>query len=244
MEKLYAACRALYENAFGCEPRDWNDALFRLAFPRYLRVIKEGDKPVSMLFSIPYPVQMGDMLLPARYMYAVATDPAYRGRGLATHLIGEEIARGEPVFLRPSSESLFGFYEKAGLAPLSPVRTLEGEAAIDACEGLRHLSPAEYLAARERFLKPPFAVPNEDFLALGFLYGGALALEGEFAALWERHGEKIYFKEWLGNRDFAPRAAAFLGGKHYRLRTPCEGGEPFGVGANLPRELAFLIALD
>ena len=46
MEELYDACRALYESAFGREPRDWNDALFRLAFPRYLRVIKDGDKPV------------------------------------------------------------------------------------------------------------------------------------------------------------------------------------------------------
>ena len=66
----------------------------------------------------------------------------------------------------------------------------------------------------------------------------------EFVAFYERHGDCIYFKEWLGNRDFAPRAAAFLGAKTYRLCTPDSRGEPFGVGVNLPQGLAFSIALD
>ena len=244
MEQLYLSCRALFERAFGSEPRAWNDALFRFACPDHLRVVREGDKPLSMLFSIPYAIKTKDGVVPARYLYAVATDEAYRGRGLAKQLIREEKERGEPLFLRPSSPSLFSFYEKAGLSPLSPVRTLEGEALAVECAGVKHLDIDEYLAAREAFLRAPFAVPSREFLSLGFLLGGAVCKAGEFTAFYERHGELVYFKEWLGDTRFAPRVAAFLGGKRYRLRTPDKTGEPFGVGVGLPRELAFSIALD
>ncbi len=244
MEQLYSACRALFDSAFGSEPRRWNDALFRYAMPEHLRVIREGDKPLSMLFSIPYAIKTQNGIVPARYLYAVATDPAYRGKGLATQLIREEAGKGAPVFLRPSSPSLFSFYEKAGLMPLSPVRTVEGEAQAGDASGVEHLDIDEYLAARELFLAVPFAVPSKEFLSLGFLLGGAVCKKGEFAAFYERHGDLVYFKEWLGNRDFAPRVAAFLGGTRYRLRTPDGDGEPFGVGAGLPRALAFSIALD
>ena len=244
MEKLYAACRTLYESAFGCEPRPWNDALFRFAFPDCLRVICEGDKPVSMLFSIPYPIKTESGVIPARYLYAVATDADYRGRGLAKQLIGEEIKRGGPLFLRPSSASLFSFYEKAGLLPLSPVLTTEGLAEVGGFDGFERLDGDAYLSMRESFLKPPFALPTGEFLSLGFLLGGAVGKAGEFVAFYERHGDTVYFKEWLGNRDFAPCAAAFLGAEAYRLRTPAKEGEPFGVGVNLPYGLAFSIALD
>ena len=244
MEQLMLACRTLFDHAFGSEPRAWNDALFRFASPRYLRVIREGNKPLSMLFSIPYAVKTKDGTIPARYLYAVATDPAYRGKGLATQLIREEAGRGEPVFLRPSSASLFSFYEKAGLSPLSPVKTVEGEAVAGDLAGLTHLDVDAYLAARKLFLKVPFAVPSREFLSLGFLLGGAVCKKGELVAFYERHGDLIYFKEWLGNLDFAPHVTAFLGGTRYRLRTPDKAGEPFGVGVGLPREIAFSIALD
>jgi len=244
MEKLYGACRALYESAFGSEPRAWNDALFRFAFPDCLRVIAEGEKPVSMLFSIPYPMKPEKGMIPARYLYAVATDTDYRGRGLASRLIGEEIQKGVPLFLRPSSASLFSFYEKVGLSPLSPMLTTEGAAEKGDFEGFERLDVDAYLTVRESFLKPPFALPTREFLSLGFLLGGAICRAGEFVAFYERHGHAVYFKEWLGNRDFAPRAAAFLGAETYRLRTPDPMGEPFGVGVNVPRELAFSIALD
>ena len=244
MEQLMLACRALFEGAFGSEPRAWNDALFRFAYPDCLRVVREGDKPLSMLFSIPYPIKTENGVVSARYLYAVATDPAYRGRGLASRLIREEIEKGIPVFLRPSSRSLFSFYERAGLAPLSPVLTVEGEALAGAYGEIAHLDVAAYLAARASFLKAPYAVPSQEFLSLGFLLGGAVCKKGEFVAFYERHGDLVYFKEWLGDTHFAPRVAAFLGGTRYRLRTPDKAGEPFGVGADLPHELAFSIALD
>lgn len=238
------ACRALYETAFPGAAREWDDALFRHVMPDCLRVIREGDKPVSMLFSIPYPIKTEKGVVDARYLYAVATDPAYRGRGLARRLLGEVIAEGFPVFLRPSSEGLFEFYKSAGLSPVSPVRSERGTAAAGAGEGIHTLTPEAYLAAREEYLKPPFATPTPDFLKLGFALGGAVGADGAFVAFFERRGEEIFFKEWLGDVSFAPRAAAFLGGESYRVRVPDKDGTPFAMAAGCPEEFKFLIALD
>ena len=244
MEQLYGACRALYETAFPGAPKAWDDALFRHVMPDCLRVIREGDTPLAMLFSIPYPIVTPTGETEARYLYAVATDPKYRGRGLATRLLSGVVAEGYPVFLRPSSPSLFAFYQKAGLSPISPVLTEEGAAERVDGVPIRHLTQGEYLAAREAFLQPPYTRPTTAFLELGFSLGGAVALTGEFAAFYERHGDTVYFKEWLGNRAYAPYAAAFLGAAAYRLRTPDPAGTPFGMAANCPSELKFLIALD
>ena len=244
MEKLQRACRALYEQAFGVSGA-FDDALFAHAMPACLRVIAEGDTPKSMLFSIPYAIETENGIVDARYLYAVATDPAFRSQGLATRLLREVIAEGLPVFLRPVAPSLFDFYAAAGLVPVSPVKTERG-AADAACAPLSFaaLSPTEYLAARRAFLLPPYAVPTPEFLSLGYLGGGALEIAGEFVAFYEKHDSEVLFKEWLGPTHFAPRAAAFLGAATYELRTPCPEGTPFGMAANCPEGLTFLIALD
>lgn len=243
--ELYHACRALYETAFPGADDAWNDALFRHVMPDCLRVIAKAGKPQSMLFSIPYAICEAGGMHEARYLYAVATDSDCRGQGLATALLSRVIAEGYPVFLRPSSPSLFTFYQNAGFSPVSPVLTQVGAAAGD-CAGTAFLSltQGEYLSARIAYLQPPFATPSEDFLSLGFLVGGALSVPGEFVAFYELQGETVCFKEWLGNLDFAPRAASFLGAARYELRTPSPNGTPFGVAANCPEGLTFLIALD
>ena len=244
MADLEKSCRALYEQAFGVSPA-FDDALFQYAMPQYLCVIAEGDQPQSMLFSIPYALVSENGKEEAHYLYAVATDKAHRGKGLATALLKRVIAKGQPLFLRPSSPSLFAFYQAAGLKPVSPVRILTGEAdAGGAILPLKSLSPEAYLAARGAFLKPPYAEPTAAFLSLGYLNGGAVSLAGEFAAFYERRGDLVLFKEWLGSTDLAPRVAACLGADRYELRTPCKEGEPFGVAANCPNDFTFLIALD
>lgn len=247
MAELYRACRTLFETAFPDGAKDWNDALFQLAMPNFLRVIQTGEHPDAMLFSIPYAIKTAENAVDARYLYAVATDPALRGRGLATALLKRVIAEGYPVFLRPSSDTLFDFYQRAGLVPVSPFREEGGSAADapppDGMEILR-VTPAAYLLQREKFLRPPFAAPSAEFLSLAFLYGGAVAADGRFAALFEWRQNTVYFKEWLGDRALAPYAAAYLGAAAYRLRTPAEDGRPFGMAANCPGDLQFLIALD
>lgn len=244
MTKLEKGCRALYEQAFGVSGA-FDDALFALAMPTCLRVIAQDDKPKSMLFSIPYPIVTQNGVTDARYLYAVATDPACRGQGLATKLLREVIAEGLPVFLRPSAPSLFDFYRAVGLSPVSPVK-IERGTALDTgtALSLTRLSPSAYLAARVTYLTPPFAAPTPAFLSLGYLGGGALEMAGQFVAFYELRGREVLFKEWLGATHFAPRVAAFLGADTYELRTPRADGTPFGMAANCPDNFTFLIALD
>ena len=248
MERLYKNCRALFDTAFPGEDKAWSDALFAYALPHALRVIREGDRPKAMLFALPYDIVLpGGCLQAAKYLYAVSTDPACRGQGLAKRLLNDVAAEGAPVFLRPMSASLFDFYKNAGLSPVSPYLEMSGESE-PADEAFKSLTAAEYLAARKDFLKPPYAVPTADFLSLGFSFGGAVALDGKFAAYYERREDEIFFKEWLGDTAFAPRVAAYLGAARYKLRTPCgeneAGATPFGMAVGCPPDLCFLIALD
>ena len=69
-------------------------------------------------------------------------------------------------------------------------------------------------------------------------------MDGRFAALFERDGDTVLFKEWWGDSDLAPLAASFLGAKHFTARTKDQNGSPFGVGINIPQDTVFLAALD
>lgn len=243
MKDLYVAARRLYETAFPGEDAAFTDALFALAFPKYLHALGEGGKLFSMLFALPYSIVTKEGEREAYYLYAVATDPAARGKGYARQLLSEVAAKCAPVFLRPMSPSLFDFYTRAGLSPFSPYAEKAGDATPDG-KVYELLDPAAYLSRREAFLKPPFCRMTKEFLGLSYLYGGAVALEGRFAALFEKDGDKVLFKEWCGDVSFAGGAAAFLGAAHYRVRYADADGSPFGMGVGMPVDAAFLAALD
>jgi hypothetical protein len=247
MDALQKECRALYDLAFGEEDISFADALFSYAFPRYLHTEMQDGHVASMLFALPYPIRMpSGELRSARYVYAVATDPRFRGQVLATGLLSRVTADGTPTFLRPMEPSLFSFYGKAGFAPASPVRVLRGAAGERI--PFRRLSEAEYLVARRDWLTPPFAEPTPEFLSLGFLDGGAVEVAGRAVAYYEWKDGQLLFKEWLGDVEIAPRVAASLGAGQYELRTPCQrfshGCEHFVVTANLGSDVVALITMD
>lgn len=243
MKDLYTVAKKLYEAGFPGEDPAFTDALFALGFPQHLEGIAERGTLLSMLFALPYPVITAQGELPARYLYAVATDPDHRGKGYAKRLLRELIAEGTPVFLRPMSPSLFDFYRDAGFTPFSPYREVEGKAQGDPV-GIATLSPEEYLSARDGFLQAPYCRMSKEFLSLCFTLGGAVGEAGKFAALYERDGDTVLFKEFWGDVANAPRAAALLGAASYTARFADPEGTPFGVCANLPTDTVFLAALD
>ena len=245
------ACRELFELAFGEGDRSFGDLLFANYAPDCLRVITDAGSLKSMLFSIPYDLQTASGRVQARYIYALATMPDARGKGYAGELLRREIAQGVPLFLRPSSPSLFDFYARVGFLPFSPVVERGGNACggnADENGGERvafcALSPAEYLEKRRQYLNFPFAEPSVRFLTVHRAYGSAIGDGERFAALFERHGEGVFFKEWLGDVSLVPLVAAELGAATYRFRTYGADGTPFGVGVNCPADTAFLIAMD
>ena len=85
---------------------------------------------------------------------------------------------------------------------------------------------------------------RSDFLSLSYSLGGAVGLDGRFAALYEKADDTVLFKEWWGDVDLAPRAAKFLGAARFTARTPDKNGTPFGVGVGIPAGTVFLAALD
>ncbi|MBQ8342185.1 MAG: GNAT family N-acetyltransferase [Clostridia bacterium] len=238
----YDQCRALYDLAFPGEPAEFTKALFDRYYPDHTRVICEEGRVVAMLFSIPSPIQLENGTLDARYLYAVATHPDHRGKGLAKQLLAAEAA-AHPVFLRPMSSSLFDFYGKAGYTPISPVTCLSGKATAPTGRE-RKLTATAYLALRDEFAFAPFVRPTADFLSLYELGGGFVAYGLDAVALYEKHGDKIWFKEYWGDTLFAPRLASFLGGTHFELRFADPDGEPFGMAVGVPADTAFLAAMD
>ena len=244
MKDLYKLSRALYDEAFPGEEECFTDALFALGFPQHLMAMGEGKDLASMLFALPYDIQTKDGKMPAHYLYAVATAKAHRGKGYAKKLLKRAAACGTPVFLRPMSPSLFDFYKDAGFTPFSPYREWQGEAADGDTTGFAPLSKEEYLTARDGFLQPPYCRMTADFLSLSFSLGGAVGLDGRFAALYEKSEDTVLFKEWWGDPTLAPQAAKFLGATKFTARTPDKDGTPFGVGVGIPEGTVFLAALD
>lgn len=238
----YNACRALFALAFPEKDAAVADALFDRYYPDHVRVICEGGEVVSMLFSIPSPVQLENGTLDARYLYGIATHPDHRGKGLAKQMIAAE-AEAHPVFLRPLSPSLFDFYAKAGLSPISPATHMAGDATAPTGQE-RSLSAAAYLAMRDELTPPPCVRHAPTFLSVFEQSGGFVAYGAQTVALYEKKGDLIRFKEYVGTPDFAPRLAAFLGGSRFELRYCDPNGTPFGVGAGLPPDTAFLAAMD
>ena len=242
MNEFRAQCIALYEQAFPGESADFTKALFDRYFPEHIRTVCEDGVPVAMLFSIPYPLVCASGTVEARYLYGVATDEQYRGRGLAKRLLTAE-ASLHPVFLRPMTVGLFDFYAKAGFSPISPL--LHGTGEATAPTGEEHLlDSTAYLAKRAAHAPLPTCTPTKDLLFLYEQDGGFAACGERAVALFERHGEEILFKEYWGDTDAAPAIAAFLGGRRFSWRRYDATGIPFGMAVGIPAESAFLAALD
>ena len=247
MKDLYAAARALYIDAFPGEDQAFIDALFAQGFPHHLVAMGDNGKLVSMLFALPYSIATENGTIDAHYIYGVATNKEYRGKGYAKQLLAEVASRGTPVFLRPMSPSLFSFYESAGFVPFSPFSTVTGDVLPDdlaKTSGIQRLSKDAYLTLRDTLLCKPHCRMSKDFLSLSFLDGGAIGAYGRFIALYELQGDTVLFKEWFGNTADIPLAAAYLGATHYEARYPDSKGTPFGVGIGIPEGTTFLAALD
>lgn len=120
-------------------------------------VIYRDGKPVSMASFLPAVYHTPKGAIPVRYVYAVATLPAYRRQGLAKQLLicGSELW-DEPLVLCPADEHLRRYYEKMGF-----VRCFRSEnvgarllPARNCCWNfhLEEADPETYAAVREHYL--------------------------------------------------------------------------------------------
>ena len=117
---MIAQLKEIYQLSFG-DSEDYTNLFFQTLFSLQNCLVDiEDGRPVSMMLSIPVQLTKGDgNMVDARYYYAVATHPDYRGQGIVTKLMeyADGLARqqgAEAVVLRPGSKRLFHFYAERG----------------------------------------------------------------------------------------------------------------------------------
>lgn len=112
------ALYALWQKTFGDEPAVI-DRFFQCVTPNEIVVCGENGNPVSALYMPRVELRCGEKTLSAAYIYAAATDTAYRGRGLMTQLLrfaAENAQRQslDGLYLVPAERTLFDYYGARG----------------------------------------------------------------------------------------------------------------------------------
>ena len=164
------------------------------------------------------------------YIYAVATHPDHRGKGLCRRLMEQthDVLKQQgytAALLRPADEGLRRMYRKMGYRTATCVTEFSctaGEAIP-----LQKIGPEDYARLRRKFL-PEGGVIQEgvnisylqtyaEFYSGGDFLLAGISSQGEFLGI-----------ELLGSRDAAPGILAALGVETGSFR--CPGGQlPFGM---------------
>ena len=165
------------------------------------------------------------------YVYAVATHPAHRGRGLCRTLMEEVHAllksRGyDSVLLVPANEGLREMYRKMGYEDCTRVGKLSCHAGKLA-ENIRNVDTEEYKHLRRQLL-PENGVIQEG-RNLSFLAAQAKLLAGDdfLLAAW-LEGNTLHGTELLGNAAAAPGILRALGCETGTFQIPGTG-QPFAM---------------
>ncbi len=122
-------CLEIYHEAFGIA-EEFDKLFFDYYFDNTETLCVDGEI-VSMLFKIPCTVKLGDCEQKAYYIYAVATDKRYRGKGLMSQLINKCCNEEDALyFLKPVKESLIAFYENVGFYCVDAIRQGSADAVV------------------------------------------------------------------------------------------------------------------
>ncbi len=175
--------------------------------PRRSRVAVVEGQIAAMLFW--FDCRLGEQNL--AYLYAVATDPAFRGRGIASALLSDThrqlIQEGyAAAVLSPGEDSLVDFYRPLGyvLAGCREMLPVCARTPVPVVE----LTPAEFAIQRRRLLPPNGLVQEGENLAYLHRYARFFAGDGFLAAV--DRSEPILW-EFLGEKAQLPGPVAALG---------------------------------
>ena len=158
-EGMRPALGALWRECFG-DSNDYVDLYFAgHDIARHTMVFIDGERPVSMLSLLPMTVVTRAGILPARYVYAVATLESYRGRGISTKLLEAAHRQMQAAGIKlsvlvPASARLYNFYGKRGF----DTEFYSGRAVVPARElpdyggsfVVTEATAAEFMEIRER----------------------------------------------------------------------------------------------
>lgn len=237
--------RRLWKEAFG-DTDAFLDSFFGIAFSENrCRCVTEDGRVRAAL----YWFDCGCAGEKMAYLYAVATDPNCRGRGLCRKLMEDTHSHLENLgyagtILVPADEALGQMYGRMGYLPAAAVTEFTCPAGENPA-ALQSLTAEKY-AARRRELLPANGVTQEgaltDLLAdQCSLFGG----EDFLLAAWMEE-RVLHNEEYLGNRSAAPGVVKALGAEMGIFRGPGED-KPFAMyrplGAHCPKPGYFGIAM-
>lgn len=237
--------RQLWKQAFG-DTDAFLDSFFAFGFsPDRCRQLSVDGKVVSALYWFDCSFN-GKKIA---YLYAVATDKAFRDRGLCRLLMEDTHRHLQSLgyagaLLVPVSEKLFCFYEKLGYRTCSAVNefTCEATGTVE----LSHITGEDYCVLRQQYLPAGSVDPGGSMVAFlkaqYFFYAGK-----DFVLCAASEGDTLIVAELLGNTSAAPGIVAMMGKKQGRFRAPGDS-KPFAMYRSLAYEADmpsyFALALD
>lgn len=118
-ESDVAALRGNWRLSFG-DGEPYLDFFFSRRFvPENTVVACSDDRVIAQLFLLPADLRTGNDLLAADYLFAAATHPAYRGRGIMTSLLAAARTicaerRKDAIVLLPGTTELYRYYKNNG----------------------------------------------------------------------------------------------------------------------------------
>ena len=217
--------KVLWQRCFSDSPEDTN-RFFETAYsPQRCQVWQEGEAVAAALHWLDCQLE-GQKLA---YLYAVGTDPAFRGRGLCRQLMERTHAQLKAqgyvgCVLYPANAGLRQMYGKMGYENCGGMSQIQVQAGHPVA--IRPIGAEEYAALRRKLL-PPGGVVQEG-AHLRFLQTYAQLYAGEdFLLAAVREGDQLHGLELLGNADRAAGITAALGCQGGSFRTP--GREEFAM---------------
>lgn len=196
LESDEPALRALWKKTFG-DSDDYLDLVFSRILSPQRALVEEADGEIrAMLFFPAYSLKLGNERIRAGYLCALATEEAYRRRGIMSALLRRALsemrnAGDGGAFLIPASADLARYYSRFGFEPFfcrigesgepDGEETDDREAAYLAYEASRRAMESAVWATREQF----DAAWEECRLS-----GGRVYRHGE-VFIWRRDGELL-----------------------------------------------------
>ncbi len=211
----------------------------------------ENDVPVSMAFFLPAVLHIEGGAYTARYLYAAATLPAHRGKGIFSELLGAALIafkeRGTAAcFLNPAQPSLVDFYQRFGFEPAFFSRTLCGAASRERLS-VTSLSGEAYLSLRQTLLPPDHVVWDDRLLRYAVSYAEPICIAERACALCVKNNGMLHVLEILGIPSEKLSAACGALARHQGCNAFCarvfsKTGDCFGMllplGSRIPLKAA------
>ena len=185
--------RHLWQQAFG-DTDAYLDIFFRVGFaPERCRCIRQEKAVTAALYW--FDCSWGSKKI--AYIYAVATDKAYRGQGLcrslmeSTHkqLKSEDYAGAVLVPVKPELSAMYAKFGYRGFCPLEKATGEKPQATA--------ISPEEYMALRQERLSDDAILQGSTALGLLAAYGGFYKTENAIFCGYQEE-DVFHFEEIIG----------------------------------------------